>query len=292
MAHEAVMSPTDGTLSIDDADFRAISDLLYERFGISLGEQKKTLVAGRLAKRLRELELPSFSAYVDRLLADPTGGELSEMIDRITTNHSFFFRERDHFDFLRSNVLRDARGSGAGGGPLRLRIWSAGCATGEEPYSIAMLLRERYGDSIRDIDAGILATDISLAALEEAKAGRYDAGKLAETPQQYRRAWFREEPDGRYALSEDIKSMVLFKRLNLMSGSYPFQGTFDAVFCRNVMIYFDRDSRASLVQTLYRYVKPSGYLFVGHSESLNRETCPFAYVKPAVYRKGGTDHGQ
>jgi chemotaxis protein methyltransferase CheR len=272
---------------LSDREFSYITKLLFERFGIFLSDQKRVLVAGRLSKRLRELGLATFTDYIEYLSADKTGGELSELINRITTNHSFFFRERDHFDFLSKTVLPEIEEGGkAKSGGVSVRIWSAGCATGEEVYSISMLLKEHYGQRLSAIDPGLLATDISLAALTEAKAGEYAEAKLRELPVNYRNSYFVKKDESTWAISEDIRSMVMFKRLNLMADSYPMKGLFDAVFCRNVMIYFNPESREKVVNAIYRYVRPGGYLFIGHSESLNRDTCPFEYVRPAVYRKG------
>ena len=276
----------DDLIPLNDKEFKYISELLYEHFGIFLGDQKRILVAGRLSKRLRQLGLDSYSLYIDYLIADKTGSELSELINRITTNHSFFFRERDHFDFLVKTVLPAIDSQNKDLGRYPLRIWSAGCATGEEVYSISMLLREYYGIRFDQIDCGLLATDISLAALNEAESAEYQETKLHELPGSYRKTYFRQKGENIYSLREDVKKMVMFKRLNLMSDSFPMKGQFDAIFCRNVMIYFDSDSRKRLVNTLFRYVKPGGYLFIGHSESLNREECPFTYIKPAVYKKG------
>jgi len=271
---------------LSDKEFSYIARLLFDQFGIYLGDQKRILVAGRLSKRLRELRLATFTEYIDFLCADRTGGELSELINRITTNHSFFFRERDHFDFLSKSMLPtiDSRKNSAV--PYPLRIWSAGCATGEEVYSIGMLLREYYGTRLTSVDAGLLATDISLAALHEAEAGEYPGMKLRELPQSYRNAYFMHKNADIFSISDDIRKMVMFKRLNLMSDTYPMRGQFDAVFCRNVMIYFNQESRIKVVNALFKCVKPGGYLFIGHSESLSRDTCPFKYVKPAVYIKG------
>lgn len=271
---------------LSDREFKYFSTLLFDRFGIFLGDQKRVLVAGRLSKRLRELELPTFTDYIDYLSTDKTGEELTELINRITTNHSFFFRERDHFDFLSTTVLPELEAEGKQGAGFPIRIWSAGCATGEEVYSISMLLRERYGPRLPFIDAGLLATDISLAALKEARNGEYGEAKLRELPAAYRNSYFIKKDSETWAINDDIRSMVMFKRLNLMADAYPMKGLFNAVFCRNVMIYFNQESREKVVNALFRYIKPGGYLFIGHSESLNRESCPFEYVKPAVYRKG------
>lgn len=271
---------------LSDTEFSYIAGMLYDRFGIYLSEQKRILVAGRLSKRLRQLGLSSFTRYFELLVADKTGGELSELINRITTNHSFFFREREHFDFLLKTVLPGLEGNLRENVRYPLRIWSAGCATGEEVYSIGMLLHEYYGNRLASIDSGLLASDISLAALQEAGEGIYAELKLRELPVAYRNANFEKKTDDTYAVKEEIKKMVLFKRLNLMADSFPLKGQFDAIFCRNVMIYFDQQSRKKVVQTLFNYVKPGGYFFIGHSESLRREDCPFMYVKPAIYKKG------
>jgi len=271
---------------LGDAEFKYIANMLYERFGIFLGEQKRILVAGRLSKRVRQLGLVSFTDYFNYLVTDKTGAELSELINRITTNHSFFFREREHFDFLVKNILPGIDEKMKQTAKYPLRIWSAGCATGEEIYSISMLLREYYGPRLDSIDYGLFASDISLSALNEAGMGNYAEAKLRELPAAYKAAYFEKKGQDQFAIRDEIKKMVLFKRLNLMAESFPLKGQFDAVFCRNVMIYFDQESRRKVVQTLFQYVKPGGYFFIGHSESLKREDCPFTYIKPAVYRKG------
>jgi len=271
---------------LSDTEFTYITKMLYERFGIFLGEQKRILVAGRLSKRVRQLGLVSFTDYFNYLVADKTGAELSELINRITTNHSFFFREREHFDFLVKNILPGIDEKMKQTPRYPLRIWSAGCATGEEIYSISMLLREYYGARLDLMDYGLFASDISLSALNEAGLGNYGETKLRELPAAYKAAYFEKKGQDLFAIKDEIKKMVLFKRLNLMAESFPLKGQFDAIFCRNVMIYFDQESRRKVVQTLFQYVKPGGYFFIGHSESLKREDCPFTYIKPAVYRKG------
>jgi len=281
-----MMELNNDLVPLSDTEFRYIADMLYDRFGIHLSEQKRILVAGRLSKRIRQLGFNAFTPYFDYLAADKSGVELSELINRITTNHSFFFREREHFDFLVKTILPGIENRIKQVARYPLRIWSAGCATGEEVYSIGMLLREYYGDRMDLLDYGLLASDISLSALQEAERGDYSETKLRELPAAYKNAYFRKKTEDIMTISDEIKKMVLFKRLNLMADSFPMKGQFDAIFCRNVMIYFDQESRRKVVQTLFQYVKPGGYFFIGHSESLRREDCPFSYVKPAVYRKG------
>lgn len=278
---------SEDVLPLADADYRFVAGLMYSRFGIQLGNAKRVLVAGRLTKRVRQLGLGSFAEYFDFLRADPSGNELSEFINRLTTNHSFFNRERDHFEFLRKEVLPALKRKVDRDPQHKVRMWSAGCAAGEEVYTLAILLRDFFGPGIDRSDFGLLATDISLAALKTAKAGVYAAQKLAELPLAAKAACFREVGPELFEVAPEIRRMVLFKRLNLMADSYPFKGEFDVVFCRNVMIYFDQASRSRLVRAFHRIVKPGGYFFIGHSETILRADCPFEYVSPAIYRKAG-----
>jgi len=274
-------------LAIGDTDFRWVTSLVYERFGIRMGEQKRPLVEARLQKRIRSMGLDSFSEYFSLLRADGTGAELSVLMNLLTTNHSYFWRESGHFSFLASEVLDGLRSSAGPGRPRELRIWSAGCAAGEEVYSIAMQVRDSLLPVLASVDIGILATDISAQVLEEARRGVYPETKLRELPPHYRKAYFESAGPEAWAVKPEIRNMILFKRLNLMRESFPFQGLFDVVFCRNVMIYFDAASRARLVKALHAVTKPGGYLFIGHSESLQRDESPFEYLRPAIYRKAG-----
>jgi len=274
-------------LPLTDGDFRYVSGLVYDTFGIKLTDQKRSLVASRLTKRVRQLGHSSFREYFARLRDDGTGAELSELINRVTTNHSFFFREREHFDVLARDILPALVDAAAGRSGASVRIWSAGCAAGEEPYTIAMLLRDamakRPGGAA--VDAAVLATDVSLSALLEAQAGVYAESRLKELPKAYRSAYLEPAGPDAWSVSPAVRSLVLLKRFNLMREPYPFKSRFDVVFCRNVMIYFDAPSRAKLVDSIYRVVKPGGWFFIGHSESLQRDSCPFTYVRPATYRK-------
>lgn len=271
---------------ISDADFRFVTDTLFREYGIHLEPQKRTLVAGRLNKRLRVLGLSSFAQYFDYLRADASGGELIEFVNRLTTNHSFFFREKDHFDYLKSTVFPAIAAAVKADPSYPVRIWSAGCAAGEEVYTTAIALTEYFGPALASMDVGLIATDISLAALAEAQRGVYPENRFKETPKAYVDRYFSKAGPDSYEVSPELRRLVLFKKLNLMSETFPFKGRFDAVFCRNVMIYFNADSRSRLVAAIHRYVKPGGHFFIGHSESLPRASCPFEYVRPAIYRKG------
>jgi len=277
----------DDILGITDAEFRDAANLVYERFGIHLTDQKRALVAGRLAKRVRSLGLPNLGAYLAHIRADSSGSELSEFINRITTNHSFFYREKEHFEYLLSTIVPAIKQRLAADPSYPIRFWSAGCAAGEEPYTLAMLIREALGPQAAVADWGVLATDVSLSALGEARRGVYPLSRLRELPPAWRSAYFTRVGDDEWSVADEIRRSVLFKRLNLMNEDYPFKGRFDVVFCRNVMIYFDGPTRKALVDRIHRYVKDGGWFFVGHSESLPRDTCPFSYVRPATYRKAG-----
>jgi len=272
-------------LSLSDAEFRGIVDLVYQRFGIRLSEQKRSLVVGRLSKRVRQLGLSSFAAYLEYIREDRSSQELVEFINRISTNHTFFYREGAHFDFFMAQVLGGLRTQLERDPRYPLRIWSAGCATGEEPYTLAMAILDTLGPLAGSVDWGILATDVSRKALEEAIAGVYSESRIRELPKAWRTRYLEEVGPDQWAVRAEVKKGVLFKRLNLMNESYPFKGQFDVIFCRNVMIYFDVPVRKALVDRLYRYTKVGGYLFVGHSESLPRDTCPYRYISPAIYKK-------
>jgi chemotaxis protein methyltransferase CheR len=276
---------SDEILPLTDADYGFVASLLYGRFGIQLGSQKRVLVAGRLTKRVRQLGLKSFPEYFDYLRADKSGNELSEFINRLTTNHSFLYREKDHYEFLRKKVFPEINKKLEGEPRYQARMWSAGCAAGEEVYTLALVLRDFFGPAAEGSDFGLLATDISLAALKSAQAGVYPAQKLSELPPALRSANFREVGPDLFEVAPEVRRMVLFKRLNLMTETYPFKTAFDVIFCRNVMIYFDQASRSRLVHSFYRYLKPGGYFFIGHSESIPRADCPFEYLFPAIYRR-------
>lgn len=260
-----------------EAEFHKLSTLIYERCGIKLGPEKRTLLEARLGKVLRREAIPSYDAYYQKVVSDRTDKELLRLIDLVTTNFTHFFREPQHFDFLRQRVLPEMRQAGA----KEIYIWSAGCATGEEPYSIAILLLENNTVGWK---RAVLASDVSSQALEFAQKGVYPAERLRGVPQQWRRKYF-VEVDGGYRVKEEVKLLVEFRRLNLLSPP-PWQGCFDVIFCRNVMIYFDRSAKQRVLGHLRQALKPGGYLFVGHAESLFNLSDGFQYVKPAIYRRG------
>lgn len=274
-----------GVIRLSDREFRLLSDLVYTKTGIILGEQKRSLIVGRLNKEVRRIGFESFAEYYDHVIGDRSGQALNTLIERISTNHTFFWRENDHYTFFRETVLPEVVETLRRSGSRDLRIWCAGCSSGEEPYTLAMLLHDYLGPELAKWDAGILATDISSRVLEIALRGVYRSENVEKLPPALRNAGMERVEDDGWRVRESIRKLVLFRKLNLMRESYPFRGRFNLIFCRNVMIYFDTPTRKALVERFHRYTEPGGYLFIGHSESLGRSNCPYTYLRPAVYRK-------
>jgi len=266
---------------MDDITFNNFRKLIYDVSGITLSEQKKALVVGRLSKRMRALGMNNFKEYYEYVLKDKTGNELVKLIDAISTNVTQFFREADHFDFLRDRLIEWYES-----GQRKFRIWSSACSTGEEPYTIAMVALEALPRP--DIDIKILATDISTRVLEHCKKGEYYYHKLDNVPKYLLTKYFTKRKEGDeyiYMVNDKLKRIVKFARLNLKNTPYPMRGPFDVIFCRNVMIYFDVNVRSSLISELYRLLRSGGYLFTGHSESITSYQDKFKIVKPSIYYK-------
>ena len=275
-----------GQQQLSMEEFDLIRKLVYDRFGIHLNEQKKSLVVERLQKTLRTGQFESFRAYYNYVVSDRSGKALLELVDRISTNHTHFFREKDHFVFMQTTWLPALKKAAQTAGKKKdIRIWSAGCSSGEEPYTIAMLLADQFEMDGSGWDIGILATDISTTVLEKAQAGLYSDSQLEQVPDVFKRKFFRPAGDGLYTVTPAIKDLVMFRRLNLMNKEYPFKGQFQIIFCRNVMIYFDEPVRNELLQRYHRYLEPDGYLFIGHSESIGRDNKYFRFIRPAIYQK-------
>ncbi len=270
-------------IRINDKEFKLISKLIYDRFGIYLPEQKKTLVEGRLNKVLKDSKFNNFEDYYNYVTKSGSEYALLVLIDRISTNHTFFFREKNHFEYLVSQVLPQIINENKS--EKSLRIWCAGCSSGEECYTLGIVIKEFLGDKISTWDIGILGTDISITSLEQANIGIYSLEKLKEVNSRMIYKYFTIVDNTKVKVKNEIKDIMLFKRLNLMSKNYPFKGKFHIIFCRNVMIYFDKMSRKELVNKFYKYTYDQGYLFIGHSEALPRESTPYNYVMPGIYRK-------
>ncbi len=264
---------------LSEKQFRKISQLIYNLCGINLKDGKQALVRARLMKRLRALKLDSFDEYMKYLDGDQGTQELSYLIDVMTTNKTSFFREPEHFKFLCDHVLPKLRSS-------RLRFWTAACSSGEEPFSLAMLLKEHLPNAdTRDVK--ILATDISMKMLEKARNGVYSEELVRDVPSRFSKKYFdkfSQNSINYYRVKDNVKAMVRLGWLNLMD-PWPMKGPFHVIFCRNVMIYFDRPTQQRLINRLWELLDSGGYLFVGHSEGLSAVSHKFRYVRPAVYKK-------
>jgi chemotaxis protein methyltransferase CheR len=270
---------------LTEREYRFITSLVYDRSGIVLGPNKVNMVYSRLSRRLREIGLQSFGAYCD-LIQGPEGPEeLGFLINAITTNLTRFFREPHHFEHLRREVMQLSAAAAKRGGK-RLRIWSAGCSSGEEPYSIAMTVAEALPD-LASWDARILATDLDTNMVATAQAGLYPPATMADLSKTVRVRFFERPPgerDGSGVVVDPIKRLITFKHLNLL-GTWPIRGPFDAIFCRNVMIYFDGPTKATLVERFAQLLKPGGWLYIGHSESLLDNHGNLRLSGPTIYRK-------
>ena len=278
----AVDSAREFTFS--ETDFRTLARLAYEHAGIALADGKRNLVYSRLSRRLRTLGLNSFREYREFLSSDEH--EIENFINSISTNHTKFFREAHHFEHFRAHVavpFTQTAGRTVGG---RLRVWSAGCSSGEEPYTIAVVLKRE----VRDIgahDVRILATDIDTDVLAKAARGEFATNAIDEIPKPYQAFFNTEGGEGalkKVVANDDIQSMIAFRKLNLME-QWPFRGLFDAIFCRNVMIYFDMPTKSALVERFTQQIKPGGWLYIGHSESLIGSHPGLRLVGRTIYRR-------
>lgn len=261
---------------LSPAEYQRVCKIAYERAGLAIPPGKEGLVRSRVSKRLREHRLSTFSAYLDLVERETSRDEMVKLIDLLTTNKTDFFREIAHFDFLLSKVVPARVAHGA-----PLRIWSAGCSSGEEPYTLSMVLHESLPPRY---DFRVLATDISTRIVAAAKKGHYAAQQLGDVSAARRTRWFAPHPDGGGVVTPELRAPISFAHLNLM-GPWPMSGPFDVIFCRNVMIYFDKPTVTKLVNRFYDLLAPGGYLFIGHSESLTSIQHRYNYVQPAVYEK-------
>ena len=268
--------------AFSDADFKHLAQVAYDYAGIALSESKRNLLYSRLSRRLRQLGLPSFKEY--RALLDGDRKEIENFINSISTNHTKFFREAHHFDHLRAQVILPFAQRLKTGGPRRLRIWSAGCSSGEEPYTIAAVLAREIVDTARH-DIRILATDIDTDVLARAANGQFAAAAIDDVPKVYTSFFQPDKGDaGKLVISEEARALIAFRRLNLME-DWPFSGLFDAIFCRNVMIYFDAATKARLIERFTRHLRPDGWLYIGHSESLIGTHPGLQSVGRTIYRR-------
>jgi chemotaxis protein methyltransferase CheR len=270
--------------AFSEADFRSLAQVAYDYAGIALSDSKRNLLYSRLSRRLRVLGHASFREYRDYLAGNER--EIEMFINSISTNHTKFFREEHHFDHLRSHLVLPFAQAAQSGGSRRLRIWSAGCSSGEEPYTIAVVLKRELRD-LRSLDVRILATDIDTDVLAKAGRGEFPLPSIDEVPKAYQ-GYFNETrgsgANAKVSMDPDVKSLITFRRLNLME-PWPFRGMFDAIFCRNVMIYFDGPTKSTLIDRFVQQIGPGGWLYIGHSESLIGSHPGLQSVGRTIYRR-------
>lgn len=269
--------------AITEDEFLTLVQFIKQNYGINL-IKKKNLVLSRLHHFIQQNGFRSFSDYFRYVHADHTGKAGTVLVNKLTTNHTYFMREPRHFEFFAQTILpwlvkEETKDKD-------LRIWSAGCSSGEEPYTLAMITDAYLGSDKWRWDAKILATDISTAVLEHAGRAVYPDSHLDLLPDNWRRCYFHRHSAETQVLIDKIRREVVFRRFNLINEVFPFKKKFHVIFCRNVMIYFDADTRRDLIERFYHHTEPGGYLFIGHSESINRRESNYRFVAPAIYRKG------
>ena len=265
-------------MTISDSDFRRLANFIHSNYGIDLS-QKRQLITGRLSTTIRQKGYRNFSDFVDHLLNVKDNDEITLVLNKLTTNYTFFMREKEHLDYFCNSILPELVRRHQK--DKTLAIWSAGCSSGEEPYNISMFLFDYLGAQAKDWDTRILATDISEQALASGKRGVYE---LPDTiPASWRSKYFVDNKDGTHTVAPMVKNNVIFQRFNLMD-PIRFKRKFDLIFCRNVMIYFDQPTKDALVQRFYDATVPGGYLLISYSENLSQQT-PYRRLAPATFVK-------
>jgi len=271
------------TYELEDAEFDTFKQLIYDETGIKLTELKKALVRARLTKRIRKLGLDSFKDY-NEYLKNNYDAEKFDFINSITTNKTDFFREPRHFDYIKNVVLPELDNMKL----KKIRIWSSACSSGEEPYTIGISLLEYYENKRNKPEIKILATDIDTNVLEKAKIGIYTFEQVKGIDSPLLKKYFQKgkgENEGLFRIKDSLKNIIYFRRLNLQDETYPMKGHFDIIFCRNVIIYFDKETQSRMFKRFSKYIADNGYLFIGHSENITRICDDF-------YLKGNTIYGK
>lgn len=266
-------------INLSDKEFSDLTSFVYSTYGIDLSK-KRQLVEGRLSGTLKQHNFTSFSEYMAFLRSDKSGSEITNFLNKITTNYSYFARENEHFEFLMRTALPELVKTRKDD----LRIWSAGCSAGQEPYNIAMAIDQYFGFRKGSWDTTILATDISSSMLQQAKTAVYPADSIKDVPPAWRKLYFDTLPNNCVQVKPKIRKEVVFKSFNLMN-PFEYKKKYDIIFCRNVMIYFDSDTTKRLIQKFYDATAEGGYLFIGHSESIDKSSTGYEYIRPAVYQK-------
>lgn len=273
-------------IEITDTEFQLLSEFIQSRYGIQFKKEKHLLLTGRLYKLLLELGFKTFTEYYNYLINDETGEASFVLIDKVSTNHTYFMREAKHFDYFRDQVLPYLKQLKQSANSRDIRIWCAASATGEEPYTLAMIMSDYFGEEASEWDTQLLATDISQSSLEIAKKGIYSNERIAPLPWIWKEKYFKQENNEDSMIIEAIKKEVVFRKFNLMNPVFPYKKKFDVIFCRNVMIYFDQPTKEKVVNKLCDCVTSGGYIFIGHAETINQQTTGLKFIKPAIYRSG------
>lgn len=269
-------------MEMKETEFVKVSNYVKLNFGIDLSK-KESLIRSRMENFLVENRYNSLSEFYNHMISDKTGMSVSTLINKLSTNHTFFFREIAHFNFLKEEILPYLKQKEMN--TKDLRLWSAGCSSGEEAYTIAMIINEFFGNGKHMWDTKILATDISDRALDKAKLGEYKKQQLTNVSNYFKNKYFNKSGIEDFKLKKDIMDEVIFRRFNFMNDFFPFNKKFHVIFCRNVMIYFDEKTKEELINKLYESTEPGGYLFIGHSESINKNNTKYKYISPSIYRK-------
>ncbi len=269
---------------ISDGEFQRIVAYMKKNYGIDLS-QKRVLVGGRLENYLVRNGYASYNDYMAKVEKDPNSQAATDIVNVLTTNHTYFMRESAHFEYLMRAVLPWAKAKAAR--DKDLRIWCGASSTGEEPYTLAMVLLDFFGIEHNAWDTRVLATDISTKVLEHATRGVYLKEEIEPLPPKWKQRYFKQISPEEYRVKDELKKEVIFRQFNLMN-NFPFKRKFHVVFLRNVMIYFPDDVKYQLIQKIYNYMEPGGYLFIGTTESLDRRKTQFQYIEPSIYRKQGT----
>lgn len=276
MATSAVTDRPLSGLKLTDDEFQQVRRVIYDYSGIYINEGKEALVQSRLMKRVRKTGVRSFSEYFNYIDRDESGAEFLAFVDVITTNKTSFFREVKHFEFIQQKILPEMRGR-------NVKWWSAGCSSGEEPITTAITLIEGKKEAGWN-EVKILSTDISTKVLEIARQGIYPDTRMGDVPEFIKEKYFDRDSSGMYKVKRNVREMITYGRLNL-NADWPLKGPFQVIMCRNVMIYFNRQTQSKIVEKFHRLLEPGGYLFLGHSEGLSKETRGFKNLAPAVYQK-------
>lgn len=268
-------------MTLSEKDFLRLATFIHANYGINLFK-KKSLIESRLNATILGSEYQDFSSYVDHILNSKNSVDIDTMLNKLTTNYTYFMREPAHFDYFKNVILPELASKRK---DRVMSIWSAGCSSGEEPYTISMIIKDYLGAQASSWDTRVLATDISQNVLSKAASAVYPEASLANLPPTWKQKYFvSSQADGQYAVAPAIKSNVIFRTFNLMD-PIRFQIKFDVIFCRNVMIYFDQNTKDALVNRFYSATNPSGYLLIGHSESVSKDKTQYKYIMPATYHK-------